>query len=340
MGLEGSDDGPASYGANLLGAMSITTIVNQLLEQAGPVLKSTLGIDLNILIMLFIFGTMIATSWHYMDEYLENILSRYYTCTIRITSEDAMFAAVMEFLEEHHVFGNSDEQVLTDSDICGIDGSSKMAWYAKPTRNFDANMDKWDADYLDTDTDSDCDDTGDISSLDSEVPYFRAKKKIKYAPTAGYSHYFYFKPTGHTIKVLRTESEKSTGVWWRRQREYVSLSIYGRDTVPLKALLQRVCDRENQKNVGRTIVFKAVRGSDGDQPVWERCFSRAARPIHTVILDDEQKEAICQDMAEYLMPATVKWYANRGLPYRRGYLLWGPPGKCPSTSSSSSRDCA
>ena len=25
-------------------------------------------------------------------------------------------------------------------------------------------------------------------------------------------------------------------------------------------------------------------------------------------------------------PATARWYANRGIPYRRGYLFHGPPG--------------
>ncbi|KAK1050708.1 hypothetical protein LTR33_014650 [Friedmanniomyces endolithicus] len=31
-------------------------------------------------------------------------------------------------------------------------------------------------------------------------------------------------------------------------------------------------------------------------------------------------------MNEYLHPASPKWYATRGIPYRRGYLFHGPPG--------------
>jgi chaperone BCS1 len=328
MGPDGSD-GPG-YGANLLGAMSITTLINQILEQAGPVLK-TFGIDLDVLITLFVVGTMVAAGWHYVGDFIDEVVSRYYKCTVRITSEDAMFAALMEFLEEHRVFGTAEEQVSASSDICGIAGNRRLPWYAKPTRNLDANMDKWDADYWDSDSDTD-EELDDSSFADTETPYLRMKKKIKYAPMTGYPHYFYFKPTGHTVQVRRSEPENGNGPWWRRQREYVSLSIYDRDPAPLKALLQRVCDRENKKNIGRTTVFKAVRGADADNAIWERCFSRAARPIHTVILDEEQKEAICQDMAEYLMPATSKWYANRGLPYRRGYLLYGPPGEYPIIS--------
>ncbi|KAL2176141.1 uncharacterized protein P884DRAFT_203681, partial [Thermothelomyces heterothallicus CBS 202.75] len=36
---------------------------------------------------------------------------------------------------------------------------------------------------------------------------------------------------------------------------------------------------------------------------------------------------------DYLNPATRRWYANRGIPYRRGYLLHGPPGTGKSSLS-------
>ncbi|PYH99032.1 hypothetical protein BO71DRAFT_282949, partial [Aspergillus ellipticus CBS 707.79] len=29
---------------------------------------------------------------------------------------------------------------------------------------------------------------------------------------------------------------------------------------------------------------------------------------------------------EFLSPAAVNWYSEHGIPYRRGYLLWGEPG--------------
>ncbi|KAA8893308.1 hypothetical protein FN846DRAFT_914196 [Sphaerosporella brunnea] len=328
MGSDNGDDGSSGsgygYGANLLGAMSLTTIVNQVLEQAGPVLKTQLGVDLNLLITLFVLGTMAAAGWHYCGELVEMLLETYFQCTVRISSDDTMFAALMEYLDEQGVFATTGEQAPTGSDVCAVGTSARLAWYATPTRNLDANLDKWNASYWDSDSELEDDDDDDDAA--NYQPYMRVKKKTKYAPMTGHSHYFYFKPTGHTVKIWRTEAENNPGAWWRKAREYVSLRIYGRDAAPLKALLQRVCDRENHKNVGKTIVYKAARGADGDSSTWTRCFSRASRPLHSVILDEEQKEEICQDMAEYLMPATSKWYSNRGLPYRRGYLLYGPPG--------------
>ena len=48
--------------------------------------------------------------------------------------------------------------------------------------------------------------------------------------------------------------------------------------------------------------------------------------MSTVVLDHDQKNQILADVNEYLHPSTPKWYADRGIPYRRGYLFHGPPG--------------
>jgi len=48
--------------------------------------------------------------------------------------------------------------------------------------------------------------------------------------------------------------------------------------------------------------------------------------MNTVVLDEKQKVAVLSDMNEYLHPGTPRWYANRGVPLRRGYLFHGPPG--------------
>jgi chaperone BCS1 len=48
--------------------------------------------------------------------------------------------------------------------------------------------------------------------------------------------------------------------------------------------------------------------------------------MRTVVLDHQQKMQVLADINEYLHPATPRWYANRGIPLRRGYLFHGPPG--------------
>lgn len=51
---------------------------------------------------------------------------------------------------------------------------------------------------------------------------------------------------------------------------------------------------------------------------------RRKRPLESVILDEGVKERIVTDVKDFLNSG--KWYHDRGIPYRRGYLLYGPPG--------------
>jgi chaperone BCS1 len=48
------------------------------------------------------------------------------------------------------------------------------------------------------------------------------------------------------------------------------------------------------------------------------------RPLDSVVLEEGLKEHILEDVRGFLDART--WYLDRGIPYRRGYLLHGPPG--------------
>lgn len=54
--------------------------------------------------------------------------------------------------------------------------------------------------------------------------------------------------------------------------------------------------------------------------------AKSPRPLSTVVLHPQQKQTFVDDIKEYLHPRTRRWYSDRGIPYRRGYLLCGPPG--------------
>ncbi|KAL8907310.1 MAG: hypothetical protein Q9207_001487 [Kuettlingeria erythrocarpa] len=70
---------------------------------------------------------------------------------------------------------------------------------------------------------------------------------------------------------------------------------------------------------GKTIVYTARTSS------WERFGEpRRKRPLESVILDEGVKERIVADLKDFLR--SERWYYDRGIPYRRGYLLHGPPG--------------
>lgn len=57
---------------------------------------------------------------------------------------------------------------------------------------------------------------------------------------------------------------------------------------------------------------------------WRRMDERPARPTRSVVLASGQMERLHDDMANFL--ARERWFVENGVPWHRGYLLWGPPG--------------
>ncbi|KAI2733009.1 hypothetical protein CBS147332_24 [Penicillium roqueforti] len=51
---------------------------------------------------------------------------------------------------------------------------------------------------------------------------------------------------------------------------------------------------------------------------------RRKRPLESVVLHEGVKERIVADVEDFI--SSSSWYNDRGIPYRRGYLLYGPPG--------------
>lgn len=58
--------------------------------------------------------------------------------------------------------------------------------------------------------------------------------------------------------------------------------------------------------------------------VWQLVKRIQPRTLSSIILKEGVMNAIQKDLTEFI--ESKKWYKERGIPYRRGYLLYGPPG--------------
>ena len=107
----------------------------------------------------------------------------------------------------------------------------------------------------------------------------------------------------------------STGIPW----ETVTLTtLYSQRNV-FEEIFLEAHRLAQQSSEGKTIVYQARATS------WEKFGEpRRKRPIESVILDKGVKERVIADVKGFL--GSAKWYYERGIPYRRGYLLYGPPG--------------
>ena len=92
---------------------------------------------------------------------------------------------------------------------------------------------------------------------------------------------------------------------------------------PIKSFLDYVDASSAPTKACMTTVYRESREDKG---YWDHGISRPSRTLESVSMEADKKDAIARDVARYLSPATRIWYANRGYPYKRGYLLYGPPG--------------
>lgn len=76
------------------------------------------------------------------------------------------------------------------------------------------------------------------------------------------------------------------------------------------------------RDAAKTIVYREHPHADD----WKRSGARNPRPLTSIVLDVDQKANFMRDLTDYLSGSTMRWYQSRGIPYRRGYLLHGPPG--------------
>ncbi|KAJ9392138.1 hypothetical protein DTO063F5_897 [Paecilomyces variotii] len=110
-----------------------------------------------------------------------------------------------------------------------------------------------------------------------------------------------------------------------QERGNIKLQCFGSSTAPLQSLLEAAQLHDLEKSMTTTIVYRAI-SNVRDIVRWQKFSARPSRDISTVIFAKEKKQALLEDINEYLHPHTRRWYANHGIPYRRGYLFSGEPG--------------
>lgn len=158
--------------------------------------------------------------------------------------------------------------------------------------------------------------------------FSRASARIppRYEPYHG-AHYFWHTWTD-VFLVSRTERRKSSDDGrYERLIEEIDIRCVGRTTVATKRLLAEIKLWSVNNQISKTAIRSPSSPDHGwYRRPWTKTSERPCRPMSTVILEEEQKALIKDDINEFLHPLSTKWYATRGIPYRRGYLFHGPPG--------------
>ncbi|KAI4284940.1 MAG: hypothetical protein L6R35_004767 [Caloplaca aegaea] len=262
-------------------------------------IQEVFGFDISIAVSLSLILFGFFTSIKFVGQYAYHYFEDYCTSFICIESDDDIFEHVMEWLAEQKI-------------------SKKSRTLMAKTGRENA----WDA--LGGGELSEIAETGQLlnfSNWDAKVP-------PTFLPYFGVHRFWH---NGRYFEFHRQQKTTLASTWGGstlREDEHIRLICIGRSTQPIKTLIKEArdyyLDKEKTCTVVRRPAPKEMRGRGRN--VWNRVASRPSRPIETVVLDHEQKDRLLSDINEYLHPKTAVWYANRGIPYRRGYLLAGPPG--------------
>ncbi|KAG6331580.1 hypothetical protein ID866_7512 [Astraeus odoratus] len=129
----------------------------------------------------------------------------------------------------------------------------------------------------------------------------------------------WFKYQDAWMQMKRERETRSMQLMSGTPWETITLTTLSRDRVLFPQLLAEARDLAMKNQEGKLVIRTAwgIEWRPFGQP-------RQKRPLHSVVLDTGVSEKIEQDVRSFLQRR--QWYADRGIPYRRGYLLHGPPG--------------
>ncbi|KAI0372630.1 P-loop containing nucleoside triphosphate hydrolase protein [Pilatotrama ljubarskyi] len=142
----------------------------------------------------------------------------------------------------------------------------------------------------------------------------RGDDKITFIPAMDKRYSLWYKGRYMTVK---RERRNDNGI--RRPVELIELRILSRDPRVLRELLLEARKAYQEVSQNSISVFVAETSDH-----WKHVAMQEKRPISSVILDPGVLELVMDDAKDFLQ--SRKWYADRGIPFRRGYLLYGAPG--------------
>lgn len=150
-------------------------------------------------------------------------------------------------------------------------------------------------------------------------PKQKEKPKVEYYPAPGL-HYFRYK--GRKMWAVQ-QAGKVDLVGWENKplvQESIVIMCYGGSTALIQELIDEAVVFSLDTDKGLLGIYQVV----GWLGAWAKTMTKKARSIDSVVLDQDIAETLTADIKAF--QESGEWYMDKGVPYRRGYLLYGPPG--------------
>ncbi|KAJ9139401.1 BCS1 N terminal-domain-containing protein [Pleurostoma richardsiae] len=263
------------------------------------------GLDPTALLTVFGFIWAANKLGRQIYHNLYGLVSTYMMSNVHISSSDEIYLHMMKWLALQPKMVNS-RSLMAET-------PTKTAW-----------EDEDDSNVLETRI------SADGAGVYLNFSNQEAKSPPRFVPAMGL-HSFWHQGTYFRLQRKQESflDDGGNGIQAFKDKEDLVISCLGRSPEPIKRLLQHAKQMYFTDHYARTTIKRPSPQNMrryGGRHSWVQVANRPVRPMKTVVLDAKQKVQVLADINEYLHPATPRWYANRGIPLRRGYLFHGPPG--------------
>ncbi|KAJ7750454.1 P-loop containing nucleoside triphosphate hydrolase protein [Mycena maculata] len=153
-----------------------------------------------------------------------------------------------------------------------------------------------------------------LDGEDDTSERFKSSRKLAYLPSLSTTYNLWYK--GRWMTITRVQNQ--TG-WYGSKEQTLYVSIMTRDHRILSSLLQEARRDYLAAQVHKMCVYVSDTSNN-----WRHVACREKRSMDSIVLDPGVKNILVDDAKDFLL--SKEWYAERGIPFRRGYLLYGAPG--------------
>ncbi|KAF7293851.1 hypothetical protein HMN09_01181100 [Mycena chlorophos] len=150
------------------------------------------------------------------------------------------------------------------------------------------------------------------------------KVNAEYVPT--YARPQLFRWRGYWVEIQRTGNITAVDTQQSPQGAggaSMTVTIYTLHMKVLSDFMEDAHDRYVQVNRPHVVVHM-IEQNFGPNHLWSTAKHKMKRPLSSIILPHGVVDSLVDDAKEFI--SSEGWYAEAGIPHRRGYLLYGPPG--------------
>ncbi|KAJ7174695.1 P-loop containing nucleoside triphosphate hydrolase protein [Mycena filopes] len=239
-------------------------------------------------VKLLLLGSIVETGRRLFRWLIDRFGIQYCT-TLRFTQGDPAYEWIVLFLTQENVWHRSREFMVSAS-------NSRRKWAVRAAS--DATV-KAHAEY---------------------VPTYQQPQLFRWR-----GYWVEIKRTGNINSIDSPPSPYGFSGHYGANGASIYITVYTLDMNVLSDLVEEARLRYLEVNRPNVVIYLSDSPQFGPgAQTWTTVKHKMRRPLSSIILPEGVVESLVADAQEFLH--TENWYIEAGIPHRRGYLLYGPPG--------------